>query len=152
MYTADGLEHGRDGTPSSMAADHLAQLDKRRRKLSGFDFGAHWAEVYGEGPTCLLTWGSSAGAVREAAQRLAAAGRPVRVVALRLLAPLRRNALAAVLEGASRILVIEQNQGAQLFHYLLGEQALPPHARPLARPGPLPLRPGAIVDAALAED
>jgi 2-oxoglutarate ferredoxin oxidoreductase subunit alpha len=90
--------------------------------------------------------------VREAAQRLNAAGRPVRVVALRLLAPLQRDALAAALQGATRILVVEQNQGAQLFHYLLGERALPPHARSLARPGPLPLRPGAVVDAVLSED
>ena len=29
-YTADGLEHAERGTPSSQAADHFAQLDKRR--------------------------------------------------------------------------------------------------------------------------
>jgi 2-oxoglutarate ferredoxin oxidoreductase subunit alpha len=33
-YTADGLEHNERGTPSSQAADHLAQMDKRARKVS----------------------------------------------------------------------------------------------------------------------
>ena len=38
-YTADGLEHNERGTPSSQAADHLAQLDKRARKLAQLDPG-----------------------------------------------------------------------------------------------------------------
>ena len=33
VYTADGLTHNERGVPSSQAADHLAQLDKRRHKL-----------------------------------------------------------------------------------------------------------------------
>ena len=33
-YTADGLEHNERGTPSSQAADHAAQMDKRARKLA----------------------------------------------------------------------------------------------------------------------
>ena len=147
MYTADGLEHGPKGTPSSMARDHEAQLAKRLRKLTGFDYGPHWGEVRGSGPNCLLTWGSAAGAVFEAAERLTAAGIPTRAVALRLIAPLPRRDLTQALDGASAILVVEQNQGGQLFHYLHAEQALPPRARSLARPGPLPLKPGEIVQA-----
>jgi 2-oxoglutarate ferredoxin oxidoreductase subunit alpha len=151
MYTADGLEHNPHGTPSSMARDHLAQLDKRRRKLADFDYGDDWAEFQGTGAVCLLTWGSSSGAVTEAAERLTAAGTPTRVVALRLIAPLRHEALRSALVGAERILVVEQNQGGQLFRYLHAEQVLPPHARSYARPGPLPLRPGEIVDALTPE-
>jgi len=152
MYTADGLEHNERGTPSSMSADHLAQLDKRHRKLLNFDYGEHWAEIQGDGPTCLVTWGSCAGPVREAAERLNAVGNPIRVVALRLIAPLQKESLAKALDGAKRIVVIEQNQGAQLFHYLHAEQALPAHAQSLARPGPLALRPGEILNAITSED
>jgi 2-oxoglutarate ferredoxin oxidoreductase subunit alpha len=47
--------------------------------------------------------------------------------------------------------VVEQNQGAQLFHYLHAEQALPAAARAFARPGPLPLRPADIVNAVAEE-
>jgi len=145
-YTADGLEHGPHGTPSSVAADHWAQLDKRRAKLEGFDFGHAWAEIDGDGPLCLVTWGSSRGAALEAAERLRAAGRPTRVIGLRLLAPLRRDALLGAI-GEAEVLVIELNHGAQLFHYLHAQRALPPGARSLARPGPLPLRPAEIAAA-----
>jgi len=180
MYTADGLEHNARGTPSSMARDHLAQLGKRRHKLTAFEYGDDWAEIWepppaslsstgrgraevqisvppgnsnrtANGPLCLVTWGSSTGAVTEAAQRLSAASRPTRVIALRLIAPLRREAIRAALEGALEILVVEQNQSAQLFRYLRAEQALPAQARSFARPGPLPLRPGEIIAALTPE-
>lgn len=147
VYTADGLEHNEAGVPSSLAVDHQRQLAKRRRKLEGFDYGAAWAEIRGDGPLCILTWGSSAGAVFEAAERMMAAGRPVRVIALRLLAPLNAEALAAALAGAETLWVVELNEGAQLFQYLHARQAIPAEARSLARAGPLPLRPGEIVSA-----
>ena len=143
MYTADGLEHNEAGTPSSMAEDHRVQLAKRRDKLDRFDYGDDWAEIRGDGPLCLVTWGSSSGAVFEAARRLDR----VRVIALRLLAPLRRGSLIDALRGAAQVLVVEQNEGAQLFHYLHSVQALPADARSFARPGPLPLRPGEIAAA-----
>jgi len=151
MYTADGLEHNQRGTPSSKASDHSEQLDKRLRKIADYDFGAHWAELSGDGDIALLTWGSSSGAVREAATRLEARGLSVQVVALRLLMPLRHDALREALSGCSAVWVIEQNHGGQLFHYLKSLDALPHEARSLARPGPLPLRPGDIV-AALTEE
>lgn len=150
VYVADGLEHNPRGTPSSMAKDHVAQLEKRRHKLLNFDYGPYWAEISGDGPIALVTWGSATGAVMEAAERLTAAGQPARAIALRLIAPLRHADLALALAGATGVLVVEQNQGAQLFHYLHAEQALPAWARSFARPGPLPLRPGDIVAAALA--
>jgi 2-oxoglutarate ferredoxin oxidoreductase subunit alpha len=147
MYTADGLEHNPRGTPSSSAGDHQVQLVKRLRKLADFDFGPHWAEISGDGELCLITWGSASGAAFEAADRLRGSGTPTRVIALRLLAPMRRQAMQDALAGARRVCVVEQNQGAQLYHYLHAEQLLPPHACAFARPGPLPLRPGEIIDA-----
>jgi 2-oxoglutarate ferredoxin oxidoreductase subunit alpha len=151
IYTADGLEHDARGLPSSSAADHRRQLDKRARKLADHDFGPCWAETSGSGPVCLVTWGSSCGAVREAAARLAAGGRSVRVIALRLLMPLQTSELTKALAGSERVWVIEQNHSGQLFGYLGAHAVLPPGARSLARPGPLPLRPGEIIEA-LAEE
>ncbi|MES9957501.1 MAG: 2-oxoacid:acceptor oxidoreductase subunit alpha [Sedimenticola sp.] len=145
IYTADGLEHNERGTPSSMAEDHGRQLDKRRDKLEQFDYGSRWAELQGEGEHCLITWGSSTGAVFEAAERLTRSGTPTRAIALRLLAPLQDEKLAAALEGVSSALVVEQNHGAQLFHYLNASQALPDGTRSMARPGPLPIRPNDIM-------
>jgi 2-oxoglutarate ferredoxin oxidoreductase subunit alpha len=147
IYSADGLEHNSRGAPSSLAADHHAQLDKRRRKLAEFDYGDAWAEVDGTGDLCLIAWGSSRGAAAEAAGRLRQDGQATRMIALRLLQPLRRDALKAAI-GSAAVLVVEQNQGAQLFRYLHAQQALPADARSLAHPGPLPVRPAEIVSAA----
>ncbi|MBI1942404.1 MAG: 2-oxoacid:acceptor oxidoreductase family protein, partial [Betaproteobacteria bacterium] len=60
-YTADGLEHNERGTPSSQPGDHLAQMDKRARKLAQLDPGGRWASVEGEGETALVTFGSCTG-------------------------------------------------------------------------------------------
>lgn len=147
MYTGDGLEHTPAGIPSSLHRDHAQQSEKRLRKLQDFDYGEHWAVERGHGPACLLTWGSASGAVFEAAERLNAAGRPTRVLALRLLAPLRADALREALADAESVLVVEQNQGGQCFHYLRSHDVLPAHARFFGRPGPLALRPGEIITA-----
>ena len=147
MYTADGLEHDERGIPSSLAVDHLRQLEKRRHKIDAFDYGAHWAEVRGSGELCLISWGSSSSAVLEAADRLETEGVSLRVIALRLLAPLRREALVQALVGAKQVWVVEQNHSGQLYHYLKAYDVLPVQAHSFAKPGPLPLRPGEIVNA-----
>lgn len=140
MYTADGLEHNERGTPSSMANDHRQQMDKRLRKLQQHEYGDHWAEIRGQGDTCIITWGSTAGAAFEAAL-----GRSVRAIAIRLLMPLAKDKLSEALRGVRRIVVVEQNHGAQLLHYLRAQNILPVEAESLAHPGPLPVRPGEIV-------
>jgi 2-oxoglutarate ferredoxin oxidoreductase subunit alpha len=145
IYTADGLEHNERGTPSSMSEDHLRQLDKRHRKLAEYDYGDDWAVTKGEGDICLVSWGSASGAVFEAAKRLTDAGQPTRAVVLRLLAPLPTDRVAQLLAGATRTVVVEQNHGAQFFQYLHAQQVLPDEAKSMARPGPLPIRPGEIV-------
>lgn len=146
MYTADGLEHTARGAPSSLAADHQEQLDKRKRKLTGHDFGSHWADVEGEGSVAVLTWGSTTAPVREALSRLRAEGRPVRLVSVRLLSPPQPGKMAAALEGVEKLLVVEQSHEAQFYHFLRAHYDLPPTVAVLNRPGPLPIRPQEIVE------
>jgi 2-oxoglutarate ferredoxin oxidoreductase subunit alpha len=144
MYTADGLEHSESGTPSSQAGDHLAQLDKRQRKLHSVDFGSHWADIEGDGEIAVLTWGSCTGPVREAIARARDDGIAVRLVSLRLLSPSHPDRLAAALAGVKRILVVEQTHSGQFYRYLRAEHALNAEPRAIHRPGPLPMRPGDI--------
>ncbi|MEO8717205.1 MAG: 2-oxoacid:acceptor oxidoreductase subunit alpha [Burkholderiales bacterium] len=143
-YTADGLEHNEHGTPSSQASDHLAQMDKRARKLAALDPGERWASVEGEGDTALVTFGSCTGPAREA---LARNGNGVRLVSLRLLAPAQPERLKRALEGVKRVLVLEQNHSGQFLKYLRAEYDLPGEVRSLRRPGPLPFRPEEIRNA-----
>jgi len=144
-YVADGLEHDERGKPTTAAADHEVQLDKRLRKLEAFDFGDHWADIRGHGETAILTWGSSAAVAREAAERLQAQGREVSVIALRLLLPASPEKLSEALRGVARVLVVEQTHGRQFFHYLKAFYDIEAEVRTLARPGPLPITPGEIV-------
>ena len=144
-YVADGLEHTPRGAPSASATDHAAQLAKRARKLAMFDFGADWADAEGAGTIAILTWGSPTAAAREAAARARADGLAVRVISLRLLAPAQPARLGALLTGVSRVLVVEQSDGAQFYRYLRAFYDLPPAVTVLARPGPLPIRPGEIL-------
>jgi len=147
VYTADGLEHNERGTPSSQASDHLAQMDKRARKLAQLDPGEAWASVEGDGETALVTFGSCTGPAREALARARAAGAAVRLVSLRLLAPAQPALLARALAGVKRVLVLEQNHSGQFLRYLRAEYELPGEVKSLRRPGPLPFRPAEIHEA-----
>ena len=144
-YVADGLEHDERGKPSTAAADHLSQLDKRRNKIASFEFGELWADIRGEGSTAILTWGSTTAAAREAASRLSAAGEPIKVIALRLLLPANPAGLAAALADVDRVLVVEQSHGRQFRRYLRAWYDIDADIATLARPGPLPITPGEIV-------
>lgn len=137
QYTADGLEHDERGLPSSRVSDHVAQLEKRARKVADFDYGDHWAEVDGDGPLAVIAWGSSAAAVREAIAGLGAKGRGIRLVAPRLLAPARPQRMAEALAGVERALVVELSHSAQFYHYLAGYFSLPCPAESFHRPGPV---------------
>jgi 2-oxoglutarate ferredoxin oxidoreductase subunit alpha len=145
MYVADGLEHTETGKPSSADTDHQAQLGKRLRKISEFDFGEHWADIRGHGTTAIITWGSTSAAVREAAERLHNSGQAVKVIAIRLLLPASPDKLAAELQGVERVLVVEQSHSRQFHLYLRTYYDLAAETRTFARPGPLLISPGEIV-------
>ena len=143
-YTADGLEHNERGTPSSQAADHSAQMDKRARKVAQLDPGEHWASVEGDGELAVVTFGSCTGPAREALARARADGVNARLISLRMLSPAQPERLARALQGVQRVLVVEQNHSGQFLRYLRAEGGLNGEVKSLRRPGPLPFRPGEI--------
>ena len=144
MHTADGLEHNERGTPSSQHKDHLAQLDKRLRKLDAVDYALRWAETDGDGDIAVITWGSCTAAAREAIARAKADGIRARLISMRLLAPAQPDRLAELLKGVKRALVVEQTHSGQFHRYLRAEYALPGQVRTLHRAGPLSIRPEEI--------
>lgn len=143
-WVGDGLTHNEMGVPVSSASAHAAQMQKRARKIAQFNPGKLWGEVWGEGETAIVTFGSSIAPARAAAKRLVAAGHSVRVIGLRVISPVPAEALKEVLKGVQRVFVLEQNLGAQLYHYLLSVKGLPVAAESIARTGPLPFRPAEI--------
>lgn len=145
QYTADGLEHSPQAVPSGMANNHNEQLDKRARKIANFDYGQHWADVHGDGDLAIITWGSTTSVVKEAITRLPdeLASR-LKLIAPRLLLPVRPDDMAAALDGVSRVMVIEQNHSGQLYRFLRAWYELPANIHALHRPGPSVFRPGEI--------
>ena len=150
QYTSDGLEHTEAGVPSSLPGDHFAQLEKRERKINGFDYGQHWADLEGDGETAVITWGSTTGPVREALSRLNGQGEFIRLIAIRLLSPERPEDMVAALKGVKRLLVVEQSHSKQFHRYLRSAYDLPANTRVFNRPGPLPFRPNEIIEALAA--
>ena len=143
-FTADGLEHNEKGTPSAKDSDHQRQLQKRHDKLFDFDYGEDWAELAGSGSVALLSFGSSSTVVAEAVGLLADQGVAARVISMRLLAPLQTSALQAALAGCEHLVVVEQNHGKQLFHYLKGQMDFQQQVHSYALAGPVPLNPRQI--------
>jgi 2-oxoglutarate/2-oxoacid ferredoxin oxidoreductase subunit alpha len=146
QYTADGLEHNERGNPSSQVADHVSQLDKRQDKITGFDYGDHWAEMEGEGDLAVITWGSTSAVVSEALSELRSKGRNIRMIAPRLLAPALPEKMAEALDGVERALVIELSHSEQFYRYLKGYFDLPCPVQSYHRPGPLPFHADELVE------
>ncbi|MCP4316142.1 MAG: 2-oxoacid:acceptor oxidoreductase subunit alpha [Hyphomicrobiales bacterium] len=150
QYTADGLSHTVKGIPSSNNLDHQSQLDKRHNKIAGFDYGNHWASIEDNGVAgadadfTILTWGSLTGAAREAMATLADEGIGVTLVAMRLIAPLLKDKLVAALEGAQRILILEQTHSGQFRQYLRANCDLPGEVQHFHRAGPQLIGPAEI--------
>jgi 2-oxoglutarate ferredoxin oxidoreductase subunit alpha len=144
QWVGEGLTHNETGIPVSGAAAHAAQIAKRARKIAQFDPGRLWGDVWGEGDTAILTFGSGIEPAQEAARRLTAAGQPTRVIGLRVISPLPNAAITLALADVKRLIVMEQNASAQLYHHLTACKAIPADAESMARPGPLPFRPAEI--------
>lgn len=142
LYTADGLEHTATGKPSSMASDHLQQLRKRESKVAQFDYKDEWAEILTSGKrsrAIVLTWGSTFGSVKEAVMELHHEGIAVDLLAIRLLMPLRVEAIKEWCED-KQVIVVEQSYSGQFYHYCLGQGAIGASSLSLAEAGPLMLK------------
>ncbi|MBV1864959.1 MAG: 2-oxoacid:acceptor oxidoreductase subunit alpha [Rhodobacteraceae bacterium] len=137
QYTADGLTHSVRGTPSTQRSDQQNQMDKRHRKVADFDYGIHWGEVSGVGEELvILTWGSITAPAKEAIRTLNSEGIDVKLVAMRLISPFPKDALLEALQGAKRILIVEQTHAGQFHSYLRANCDLPGEIRQFHRPGP----------------
>lgn len=150
QYTADGLTHTPKGSPSAEGADHQAQLDKRRDKIDGFDYGDHWADIETNGDTTadagftIVTWGSLTGPAREAIRILTNEGIAVNLVAMRLMVPFLKTHFLAALGNSNRILIVEQSHSGQFQQYLRAKCDLPGEVRNLHRAGPKLITPNEI--------
>ena len=114
QYTAEGLEHYASGAPGFDPELHVANMEKRYRKLESAlpDIEA-WGmyEQFGDDDAALgiIGWGSTIGPVREAVARAQENGIPVAVFYPKALFPLPDARLKAFLEKRQAVIVPEMN-------------------------------------------
>jgi len=114
QYLATGTEHNRFGKVSEDPTNRVNMMTKRLRKLGAVDFPGASVEGDPTGTLALVAFGSTYGAVREAAEALNARGIGTRHVHVRRVAPFPTAELEHALAGAERVLVIEHNATGQL--------------------------------------
>jgi len=57
QWVAEGLTHNEVGLPASGASAHVAQMNKRAKKLELFDPGDLWGQAWGDGDTAVIAFG-----------------------------------------------------------------------------------------------
>ena len=117
LFLSTGLEHNEEGKPAEAPSMHVAQTDKRFRKLSTV------ADVYDpflnnakheEAEVLVIGINSSRGAIEEAVVELEAEGHKVNHLQLRLIKPFPKEQLLPFYNSAKKVVICEQNATGQL--------------------------------------
>ncbi len=117
MFLSTGLEHNVFGKPAEGQKDRVQQMNKRHRKFAKVSQAiAPFTAAHEETECDLLMIGitSTNGALEEAREELEEAGKKVNHLQLRLLSPFPTEELRPYVEGARKILIVEENMTAQL--------------------------------------
>ena len=152
MYQTNGLEHDELGRPSAAYDVHERMNGKRQRKLDAVARRYRLFRRFGhaEPELGILCWGSSAGAVREAVERMNANGMRAAAFAPRILAPLPSADLQSFVDECRRILVVELSHSAQFHRHLRTQVDLPwGRTHVLARSGGKALSVEEVIGAAM---
>ena len=126
MFVTTSDEHTTFGKISESMENRMEQMEKRMRKLDTIAAEVPDSvkfELHGD-PNADLTvvaWGSTKGAIRDALASLARRGIAANYLQLRMLRPFPAEAIAKILDQASRLVLIEDNFTGQLGQ-LIAEQ------------------------------
>ena len=120
LVVSDSDEHTADGHLTEDLDVHLAQHDKRMRKLAGMKAEAVMPEFYGpaDAETLLLCWGSTYGPCREAIDTIGKKKGGAAMLHFSQLWPLNVEAVGPLLASARRIVCVEGNSTGQLASLL----------------------------------
>ena len=103
-----------------------AMVEKRARKLS--DALDRIAAPALEGPAdadvTLIGWGSSYGAIKEAAEQLNADGITTNRLQIKWIVPFHADAITAIVNAAKKPIIVENNYTGQFYRYLRSETGL----------------------------
>ncbi len=120
IHHVTGVEHEETGKPSESAANRIAQMDKRFRKISNlkFDTPVYKNAPHEEADLLIVGFNSTRGAIEEAIGRLEQDGLKVNHAQVRLIHPFPVDEMLPLVQSAKKIAVIENNATGQLANIL----------------------------------
>jgi 2-oxoglutarate ferredoxin oxidoreductase subunit alpha len=113
----------------SLADRRAAKLEKLSLELEGYET----VKTYGQGKTALLFWGTNKGVCFETSRKLG-----LKAVQVLVLSPFPEKALAAALQGAEKVIIVECSSQGQLTQLMklhgfeVDEQVLKYDGRPFS--------------------
>ena len=144
-YVATGIERDEIGMPNYEPHNHELNMQKRMRKLERAAEEDAELESHGaaDAKIGLISWGSTAGSVREAVRMASARGIKVSSLHPKMLFPIPQRQIAAWLSNRDEVIVVEVNQAGQYHHLLQAELGRGMHS--LRRATGLPFSPSEIL-------
>ncbi|MCA9725671.1 MAG: 2-oxoacid:acceptor oxidoreductase subunit alpha, partial [Kurthia sp.] len=120
IHHVTGVEHSEIGTPSESASNRQTQMDKRMRKLEHvhFDTPVFTDAPHDEADVLILGFGSTKGAIEEVRPLLDEAGIKANHAHIRLIHPFPTEELQPLVDGAKKVIVVENNATGQLASIL----------------------------------
>jgi 2-oxoglutarate ferredoxin oxidoreductase subunit alpha len=140
-YLASGIEHDEHGAPTASGEMHARMTAKRLAKLAPLTRRRDLFLEAGspDAPVALVSWGSVAGAAREAVQRAEAEGLRVKLLIPKLLYPVAESVYQDFFASVEAGLVVEQSYQGQLYRVLRMFVTLPEGVRSFAKTGANPI-------------
>lgn len=120
IHHVTGVEHDETGKPSESAANRIAQMDKRMRKISNLKFNTpiHKNAPHEEADLLIVGFNSTRGAIEEAMGRLEKDGLKVNHAHVRLVHPFPADEMMQLVQSAKKVAVIENNATGQLANIM----------------------------------
>ncbi|WP_423801722.1 2-oxoacid:acceptor oxidoreductase subunit alpha [Neobacillus sp. SAB-20_R2A] len=120
IHHVTGVEHAETGKPSESAANRLAQMDKRMRKLDNIRFNTpvYKNAKHEEADVLFVGFNSTRGVIEEAMGRLENDGLKVNHAHIRLIHPFPTNEVLPLIQSAKKVVVLENNATGQLANII----------------------------------
>ncbi|MDN4495093.1 2-oxoacid:acceptor oxidoreductase subunit alpha [Ureibacillus aquaedulcis] len=120
IHHVTGVEHDETGKPSESAGNREVQMDKRFRKLEKLNFNkpVHVNAPHDDADVLLVGFNSTRGALEEVQERLNNEGVKVNHAHIRLLFPFPSDEMAALVNRAKKVIVVENNKTSQLANIM----------------------------------
>jgi 2-oxoglutarate ferredoxin oxidoreductase subunit alpha len=126
LVVTDSDEHDEAGHMIEDAQIRSQMMLKRLRKIDIMEKGltAPWSQRKPKAEATLVGWGSTYGAIKEAASLLENDGLKINMLQLNELWPFPAQAVTSVLHDAKKCIVIENNATGQLAHLIRAETGI----------------------------